>query len=68
MSLKALHICFIVLSILLALGFGIWAVRNFESSRNLVTLVLGAGSFVGSLVLTGYLFWFVSKMKKVGSE
>ena len=68
MSLKALHICFIVLSILLAIGFGVWAVRNFESSRNVTTLALGVGSLVGSILLMGYLFWFVSKMKRVGSS
>ncbi len=65
MSLRAVHICFISLSIVLAFGFGVWAVRNYSSSENLTLLALGIASFLGGVFLAGYLFWFISKMKKV---
>lgn len=66
MSLKALHVCFIVLASLLTLGFGYWAVRDYFSSGNFTNLLLGVGSFLGTGVLTTYLVWFLAKMKKVG--
>ena len=65
MSLKAVHICFISLSILLAFGFGVWAVQGYSSSENLLFLTLGIASLVVGVFLIGYLFWFVSKMKKI---
>lgn len=67
MSLKAVHICFIVLAEALAWGFGIWAVRDYSASRNLVNLSLGIGSIAGAVALIGYLFWFLQKMRKVGA-
>ena len=66
MSLKALHICFIVLSIFLAIGFGGWAVRDYGVTQNAVNLWMGIGSFIGGIALVGYLVWFLSKMKRVG--
>lgn len=66
MSLKAIHICFIVLATLLTLGLGYWAVRDYEASKNFTNLSLGIGSFLGTGVLVGYLVWFLAKMKKVG--
>ena len=65
MSLKAVHICFIVLSTILALGFGAWAFRDCLVSRSLVSHLMGIASFVGGGVLIGYLFWFIDKMRKV---
>ena len=66
MSLKALHICFIILSIFLAFGFGWWAVHDYLAVKNAVNLWMGIGSFFGGVVLAGYLVWFLSKMKRVG--
>ena len=68
MSLKALHVCFIILSILLALGFGVWTARDFTSTKNLMNLGMGIASFLGVIALLGYLFWFLSKMKRVGDS
>jgi len=55
-----------VLATMLALGFGFWAVRDYSISNNLTHLVLGLGSFVASGGMVGYLFWFLTKMKRVG--
>ncbi len=54
MSLKAFHIVFILLSILLAAGLGIWAF-NFSH------VTAGIGAFAGAVALSYYLFWFIRK-------
>jgi hypothetical protein len=61
MSLKAFHICFIVLSSSVALGFGVWAFQNLE--RNGSRLVVGAGSVVVAGSLLGYGSWFLRKTR-----
>ncbi len=66
MSLKTFHIFFIVLSTLLAVAFGVWAVDDFGRSASWVHLALGVGSFIGSGVLVWYGVWFLRKLKHVG--
>ena len=66
MSLKAFHIVFIAASIALALGFGVWAVRDFAHSGSRVMLALGVGSLIGSGLLAAYGVWFLRKLKGVG--
>ncbi len=63
MSLKAFHIFFIILSTLLALAFGVWAVDDFGRSASGVHLALGVGSFIASGVLVWYGVWFLRKLK-----
>ncbi len=63
MSLKAFHIFFIVLATALAVGFGVWATRDFAQSGNWVNLALGVGSFIGSIALAYYGVWFLRKLK-----
>ena len=65
MSLKAFHIFFIVLSTALAVGFGVWATRDFAQSGSWVHLALGVGSFLGSVALVCYGAWFLRKLKHV---
>ena len=66
MSLKAFHIFFIVVSIALCVGFGVWATQDFNRSGNGVHLALGVGSFIGSLLLGCYGVWFLRKLKGEG--
>ncbi len=66
MSLKAFHIFFIVVSTLLCVGFGVWAVNDFGRSGSWVHLALGVGSFIGSISLVWYGVWFLRKLKGVG--
>ncbi len=66
MSLKAFHIVFILLSILLTVVFGFWAVDDYGRSASRVHLALGVGSFIASGVLVGYGVWFLRKLKNVG--
>ncbi len=65
MSLKAFHIFFIVVSTLLALAFGVWAVDDFSRSGSGVHLALGVGSFIASDALVWYGVWFLRKLKNV---
>ena len=61
MSLKAVHICFILLAIALAAGTGCWAFREAK-------LYFAVGSFTVGAGLAVYLFWFLNKMRKVPSS
>ena len=65
MSLKAFHIFFIVLSTLLAVAFGVWAVNDFGRSGSQLHLALGVGSFIASGALVWYGVWFLRKLKHV---
>lgn len=60
MSLKAIHICFILLSIALAVGFGCWAAQNQH-------LNWGIGAWAAASFLMIYLWRFIQKMKKISS-
>lgn len=66
MSLKAFHIFFIIVSTVLALGVGVWAVLDFGESGSWATLAMGVGSFLGSILLVRYGAWFLRKLKGVG--
>lgn len=66
MSLKAVHVCFILASIALAFGFGGWALKNYEATKHALNFWLGIGAFSGGVALAGYLVWFIYKMKKLG--
>ena len=65
MSLKAFHIFFIILSTLLAVSFGVWAVDDFARSESWVHLALGVGSFIAGGVLVWYGVWFLRKLRGV---
>ena len=66
MSLKTFHIFFIVVSMLLCIGVGVWATQDFAQSGNGTHLALGVGSFVGCLLLAWYGVWFLRKLKGFG--
>ena len=56
MGIKNIHVLLIVISILLCLGFGIWALyHNFT--------VWGYASFAITFALVIYLIQFIKKMK-----
>ena len=66
MSLKAFHIVFITASILLALGFGAWSVRNyFAPHGERLDLVLGLFSLLAGLGLIAYGRYFLKKLKHI---
>lgn len=63
LSLRIFHIVFIILSILLTIGFGIWGVMQ----ANNLFLFLGVASFVIGALLVFYLVKIVRKFKQVSS-
>ena len=66
MSLKAFHVVFITASSALAVGFGVWALRNYLSpdGRGL-DLLLAIGSFLTGIGLIVYERYFLKKLKNV---
>ena len=62
MSLKAIHVCFIVLSILLTFGFGVWAFAEGGSGY----VAAGAIAAACGIALIVYLISFLRKLKDVG--
>jgi hypothetical protein len=66
MSLKAFHIVFILASMLLAFGFGAWALHQYlEIDRQRVNLVMGILSLLTGFVLAGYGKYVLKKLKRV---
>ena len=65
MSLKALHVVFVVVSTLLAAGFGIWAFGQYQSGAGTGYLLTAGGSVVVAASLVVYGRWFLKKLKDV---
>lgn len=65
MSLKAFHVFFVSISILLCLGFGIWAVRDFVANGTVVSLAGAIATFTVGVLLVWYGKWFLNKLKHV---
>ena len=67
MSLKAFHILFIVLSIILAFGFGIWEIRTYAVTNANGDLWMAIGSFVAGILLVVYAIRVIRKLKNVSA-
>jgi hypothetical protein len=66
MSLKAFHLVFIVASILLAIGFGVWSYLNYSAPQGTTSdLVVAIISGTVALGLVGYEIYFLKKLKNV---
>ena len=66
MSLKAIHIVFIIASTLLAFGFGAWSLRDYFSNGAPLDLVMGLGSLIVGAALIWYGKYFLKKLKHIG--
>jgi hypothetical protein len=66
-SLKAFHVLFILLSIVLSGGFGCWSLERHSATREILYLFFAGMSFSGAVLLIVYLIWFLSKMRSVPS-
>ena len=66
MSLKAFHLVFVTVSVLLSLGFGVWAITDYQKSGSTASLCWGVGSFAAAVALVVYGRWFLRKLKGVG--
>jgi hypothetical protein len=65
MSLKTFHLVFIIASILLAAGFGVWELRLWSETHRALDLALGALSCALAVVLTAYSKYFLRKLRSV---
>ncbi len=66
MSLKAFHLLFITASSALAVGCGVWGLRNFFSSDGRTSdLLFGLGALVVGIGLIFYERYFLKKLKQV---
>jgi hypothetical protein len=68
MSLRAFHLFFISISILLAFGFGIWGVRSFSTGGDTTNMFMGVGSFILGAGLIIYGIKVRRKLKQVTQE
>ncbi len=65
MSLKAFHLIFITAACALALGFGIWELRDYWSPEGRpANLIMGIASFVALVALVLYERYFLKKTKQ----
>jgi hypothetical protein len=65
MSLKAFHLVFIFISIVLALGLGSWCVWINLVEDAPIYLAGAAASFASAIGLLVYGIWFYRKMKRL---
>ena len=66
MSLKAFHIVFIAVSILLGMFVGGWGVRQYLLTSSVGSLALGLLFFVTAFVLLAYGLRFLQKVEELG--
>lgn len=66
MSLKAFHLFFIAVSILLGMFVGGWGVRHYLDSGDLSSLALGILFFASAFVLLAYGLKFINKVEELG--
>jgi len=65
MSLKTLHLVFVVCSTLLAFGFGAWCVGQYLEKRGALYLAAGIGSFGAGVGLIRYGILIYRKLKNM---
>jgi hypothetical protein len=68
MSLKAFHVFFITISILLCLGFGAWCINSDYTHDRAAYAIAGYISFGLGVLLVLYEIMFLKKLKDVEKE
>jgi len=66
MSLKAFHIFFIAICILLGMFVGGWGVRQYLADHSLSSLALGILFFASAFLLLVYGIKFIDKIEELG--
>ncbi len=66
MSLKAFHIFFIGVCILLGMFVGGWGVRQYLMTSDTGSLALGVFFFISAFVFLAYGLKFISKIEELG--
>lgn len=65
MSLKAFHVFFVAVSVLLAAGVGWWALNEYRHEGAVANLAMGLASLAGGIGLIVYGRWFLRKLRGV---
>jgi hypothetical protein len=65
MSLKAFHVVFVIASIILALGFGAWSLRDYFDGGPRSNLWFGIGSLIAGIALICYARSVLKKLKNI---
>jgi len=68
MSLKAFHVFFITVSVLLCLGFGAWCIGSDYAKGRTPYTVAGCVSFGLGVLLVFYEIRFLQKFKDIDKE
>ena len=68
MSLKAFHVFFITVSVLLCLGFGAWCLGSDYARGRAAYTIAGYVSFALGILLVGYEIVFLRKFKDLDKE
>jgi hypothetical protein len=68
MSLKAFHIFFITISVLLCLGFGAWCISSDYTQGRAAYAIAGYISFGLGVLLVLYEIMFLKKFKEMDHE
>jgi hypothetical protein len=69
MSLRSIHILFIIASIAMALVVAVWGIEMYTSGRGSTGhLAFGIGSALSGVGLAFYMTMFVKKTKALGIE
>lgn len=68
MSLKAFHILFISLSIVITVLFGIWCAQSYADTGKALYLVGTVFAFVFSASLLFYGIWFLKKIRALDQQ
>ena len=63
MSIKVVHIVFILFAVLISIGFGIWGLHSHITEWNRLHMGLGTSSLVLGVALVAYGLGFLRKMK-----
>ena len=66
MSLKAFHLLFISVSIVLSIVFGMWAVSAYRTDGAMISLWAAVLGFTGAVGLGLYEAAFVRKCRRLG--
>jgi len=66
MSLKAVHVFFITAATLVAAGFGLWSIRQYQATGGGGDLLMSLVAVSAAVSLPVYGGWFLKKMKHVG--
>ena len=67
MSLKAFHLFFISSAVALAVGCGVWGLKDYWSPNGeTFDLIFGIGSLLAAVGLVLYERYFLKKLKNVG--